>query len=166
MKRKHWLLFFIALAFVLPAHAGGGLNYYTSLGISPKDAFSLRFGILKNKFGGEIYAKSDIQRLRKDISALDGKTYRLSLMGGFSYRPIYNLMITLNAGYGAKGVYRVDATQTTYGAEDLMTGVEVGLGLHVNFGRSFMLYGGYSALPIGTSDKPYSEFTVGLGFMF
>lgn len=166
MKRKHWLLILFALAFALPVRAGGGLDYYTSVGISPNDALSLRFGIMKNKLGGEIYVKSDYNRLYKDISKLDGKPYRLSFMGGFTYQPIYNIMLTLNAGYGAKGTYCVDATQTVYGAEYLVTGLEVGLGIHINFGRGFMLYGGYSVLPVETGKIEHKEYTIGLGYYF
>ena len=75
-------------------------------------------------------------------------------------------MITANVGYGATGIYRVDATQTAYGAEDLKTGVEVGLGVHLNFGRGFMLYGGYSGRPRGNVENIYKEYTIGVGYMF
>ena len=78
MKRKSWFLFIVALAFAIPVRAGGDLNYYASLGISPSNAISLRFGLLKNKIGGEIYAKSDTQRLGKEIGALEGKVYRMA----------------------------------------------------------------------------------------
>lgn len=166
MRRKHWLFLLLVLSFSMPVVAGGSLRYYTSLGISPNDAFSLRFGIVKNKLGGEIYAKSDIQRLRKDISKLDGKVYRMSIMGGLTYRPVEFLLLTANAGYGTSGIYRVDATQTAYGAEDLKKGFEAGLGLHVNFGRGFALYAGWSFYPIGQNDKAKNEYTVGIGFVF
>ena len=166
MKRKHWLLLLVVLSISMSAFAGGGWDFYTSLGISPKDAFSLHFGMVKNKLGGEIYAKSDLQRLKKDIGKLDGKAYRMSIMGGITYRPIEFLLLTANAGYGASGIYKVDATQTTYGAEDLKEGVEAGLGVHVNFGRGFMLYGGMSFFPIGLSDSVTNEYTVGVGFVF
>ena len=170
MKRPYWLLLVLVLMVAVSVQAQRatplGWNYYTSVGVSPNNAFSLRFGVMNSKLGAEVYAKSDINRLNQDIGKLDGKPYRLSLMGGVSYQPIYNIIFTVNAGYGAKGVYRVDATQTTYGAEDLMTGLELGMGIHMNVGSYFLLYCGYSVLPVETGNIQHKEFTVGVGLYF
>lgn len=163
MRTKHIILLLFACMVALPMRAQW--DCYTNLGISPSRAFSLRFGVLRNDFGGELYVKSDVNRLNKDFIPLNGSVYRLSFMGGISYRLIPNVMITANAGYGAIGKYKVDATEIHYGAEDLKAGIEAGAGFSIIFGGGFMLYGGWSFLPIGGHSDYYNEYTIGLGFV-
>lgn len=164
MKTKHIILMLFACMMALPMQAQW--KCYTNVGISPSRALSLRVGALRNDFGGELYVKSDINRVNKEMVPLNGSVYRLALMGGISYRLISNFMVTANVGYGAMGNYKVDATETHYGAENLIAGIEAGAGFNLIVGDGFMLYGGWSFLPIGGNSEYHNEYTVGLGYMF
>ena len=143
-----------------------GWDVYGTLGYGLKSkAGNVRIGVMKDHFGGEVCFQSDLNRLGRSLEKMDGKTYRLSLMGGFSYRPFSMLMLTVNAGYGATGTYMVDATQTSYGAVDLKKGFEAGLTLNYIMADYIMLYGGMSFYPIGKEGRT-SEILVGVGLMF
>ena len=171
MKRKHILLILFALASAIPVHAGGygsaryrGLCYYGTVAYTPSHIASLRVGLLDEEIGGEIYVKSDFNRLGNDVlSRLDGTTYRLSVMGGLTYWAHPNFMLIVNMGYGYKGTYMVDASFSDYGVTDLKKGFEVGLGCNLVMGR-FMFYAGYTGLAAGK--EMFYEYALGIGLKF
>lgn len=166
MKTKHFILFCLAVVLSLQLQAQEGVRCYTTLGLSPKDSFGLRVGVLKNRIGGEVLLKSDVVRLGKELSKYDGRKYHMAVMGGVSYWLIHNLMLSANVGYGVSGLYKVDATQTTYGVDDLKTGIEAGLSLNILFNRSFIFYFGLSCYPLGQSEDLNREYSIGIGYMF
>lgn len=164
MKRKHFLLIIFALALAIPVHAGGYLRYYATAGYTPSRIASLRLGVMSDDLGGEIYVKSDFNRLGNDvIHRLDGTTYRMSVMGGLTYWAYPSFMLILNGGYGYRGTYMVDASYSDYGVTDLKKGLEIGLACNIVWG-GFILYAGYSGLSAGK--ELFYEYSLGFGFMF
>ena len=172
MRFKYIILVLLAMAFAIPAHAEGlntfryrrDLSYYGTVAYTPSRIASLRIGLLSEEIGGEIYVKSDFNRLGNDVlKRLDGTTYRMSVMGGLTYWAHPNFMLILNGGYGYKGTYMVDASYSDYGVRDLKKGLEIGLAFNIVWG-GFILYGGYSGLSAGK--EVFYEYALGFGFMF
>lgn len=160
MKAKTLLLLIVALFLFSRAEAQVGL--FGAWGRSSSTPCCIRLGVTGNRFGGEISFKSDVERLfgTKD---LEGKTYRLSLCGGVVCKFTDNFLVTLDAGYGAKGTYKVMSHNHDYGAIDLIQGPEIGGTIGVTY-SVLLLYAGYSWVisPNGT----YPEFTFGIGLSF
>ena len=164
MKIRHVVFMLLAFMIACPVQAQDW-DLYGTLGYTPSvKAGNVRIGVMKNHLGGEVYLKSDLNRL-KSMDQIDGKPYRLSVMGGLSYRPINTFMLTVNAGYGASGTYMVDALHTSYGAVDIKKGVEAGLSLNYIMFNYIILYGGMTFHPIG-NENSISEMSLGIGLMF
>lgn len=173
MKSKTLIVILFMLLFALPAQAQRYYNneynkFYILVGGGLKtNSACFRVGLMQEKLGGELYLKKDLNLNKKDFMEMDGKAYHFSLMGGVTYAPAKIVMLTLNAGYGSTGTYRVDATETNYGVEGLRSGLELGLCVTIAFPGGFSVFGGYSLIPASTfKNSPGKEVAFGMGFTF
>jgi len=166
MKTKHLFILLFALGIALPMKAQ---SLYGAIGFSSQST-AIRLGYTET-IGGEIYIKSDNNRLFKGIPDMDGRRHRFSLMGGVNYNFADLMLFTVNAGYGSTATYRVAASGDQYGVENLARGFEAGLVVDFFIGN-LTIFGGWSRIfasagPMaGTDEAPkLTEFTFGIGYM-
>ena len=125
-----------------------------------------RVGYLHKQFGGEVFVMTDVNRSR-DITKMEGKNHRFSIMGGFTYQPANVLLLTANVGYGSTGTYRVEATQTYYGVEGLKAGLETGVSISFMFDGGLSAFLGYTLKPdFNSFNQSFHELIFGLGLAF
>lgn len=160
MKNKILLICILALVSISASAQGLFVGYSGT----DKALIGARAGGCFNKhFGISVTARADSKNLEKDKSKVVDSPYRVSYQGGVIYKPLEWMMISLNCGYGEKGLYGYSEDGSKFGIINKQTGLNGGLDLSFIFSKIFVSIG-YETL-VGKSVKfgSVNEISFGVG---